>query len=66
MMIKNKPSTLLIHLKRFKIDPRTLHYQKLGYRIPFPSELRIETALDENSGENSVLYHLKGIVVHLG
>lgn len=64
MMIKKKPRTLLIHLKRFKIDPNTLRYQKLGHRIPFPSELRVESALDE--GDESILYHLKGIVVHLG
>lgn len=48
MMIKQKPKTLLIHLKRFKIDPQTLRYQKLSYRIPFPNELRIESALDES------------------
>lgn len=68
MMIKKKPKSLLIHLKRFKIDPKTLHYQKLFHRIPFPTELRIETALDETTaGDNtSSLYHLKGIIVHLG
>lgn len=67
MMIKRKPRTLLVHLKRFKIDPRTLHYQKLGHRIPFPTELRIESALDEGGeNPNSILYNLKGIVVHLG
>jgi ubiquitin C-terminal hydrolase len=47
MMIKKKPKTLIIHLKRFKIDPQTLRYSKLSYRIPFPTELRIESALDE-------------------
>ena len=67
-MIKKKPRSLIIHLKRFKIDPNTLRYQKLGHRIPFPAELRIESALDEGHGaeDKSVLYHLKGIVVHLG
>ena len=63
-MIKKKPRTLLIHLKRFKIDQNTMRYQKLGHRIPFPSELRIESALDESDA--STMYHLKGIVVHLG
>ena len=43
-----------------------MRYQKLAHRIPFPQELRVESALDENGGENSVLYNLKGIVVHLG
>jgi hypothetical protein len=65
-MIKRKPRMLLIHLKRFKIDPNTLRYQKLSHRIPFPAELRIESSLDEISGENSILYNLKGIVIHLG
>jgi len=50
------------------MDPNTLRYQKVSFRIPFPTELRIETALDEaeGSGEESVLYYLKGIVVHIG
>lgn len=67
MMIKQKPKTLIIHLKRFKIDPNTLRYQKLSYRIPFPTELRIESALDEvDDHSQSTLYYLKGIVVHIG
>ena len=63
MMIKRKPAALVVHLKRFKIDPKTLRYQKLAHRIPFPTELRIESALDDS---NDILYNLKGIVVHLG
>ncbi|TNV77791.1 hypothetical protein FGO68_gene10338 [Halteria grandinella] len=66
MMIKSKPRSLIIHLKRFRIDYRTNHHQKLGTRIPFPQELRIESALDDISGENHILYNLTGIVVHMG
>ncbi|CDW91045.1 ubiquitin carboxyl-terminal hydrolase 12 [Stylonychia lemnae] len=67
MMIKQKPKILIIHLKRFKIDPQTLRYQKLSHRIPFPNELRIESALDESEDSSqSLLYHLKGIVIHVG
>lgn len=68
MMIKKKPKTLIIHLKRFKIDPQTLRYSKLSYRIPFPNELRIESALDEIQDEEnkSTLYNLRGIVIHIG
>ena len=35
--------------------------------MPFPTELRIENSLDEIEEESpSVLYHLKGIIIHLG
>jgi ubiquitin C-terminal hydrolase len=66
MMIKHKPRSLIIHLKRFRIDYRTNYHQKLGTRIPFPQELRIESALDDVSGENPILYNLTGIIVHMG
>ena len=51
MMIKNKPKALIIHLKRFKIDNQTLRYQKLSYRIPFPTELRIQSSLEDQEDE---------------
>lgn len=35
------PKLLLLHLKRFKIDPRTWTHQKLAFRIPYPEELRL-------------------------
>ena len=67
MMIKKKPKVLIIHLKRFKIDPQTYRYQKLSYRVPFPSELKIETCLEDLEDENGgSLYHLRGVVIHIG
>ncbi len=66
MMIKKRPQSLIIHLKRFKIDPATMRYQKLGHRVPFPQELRIESSLDDSEDSSATLYNLKGIVVHMG
>jgi ubiquitin carboxyl-terminal hydrolase 9/13 len=63
MKLLKLPQILLIHLKRFKIDPTTYRYNKLGYRIPFSTEIRIETGNDLNK-EN--LYKLKGVVIHCG
>ena len=42
LMIKERPKLLLIHLKRFKLNPQIMQYQKLNYRIPYPSVLHIE------------------------
>jgi ubiquitin C-terminal hydrolase len=42
-----------------------MRYQKMGHRVPFPQELRIENALDDIDS-TSVLYNLKGIVIHMG
>jgi len=36
----------------------------LGHRIPFPQDLRIESALDDSTPP--FIYRLKGIVVHMG
>ncbi len=66
-MIKKRPRSLIVHLKRFKIDPNTMRYSKLGHRVPFPQELRIESSLDDSDEPDApVLYNLKGIVVHMG
>lgn len=55
------PKLLLLHMKRFKINPQTYTHQKLAYRIPYPEEMRVE------STEGVVTtYYLKGIVVHAG
>ena len=43
-----------------------MRYQKLGHRVPFPQELRIESSLDDSEDSNTTLYNLKGIVVHIG
>lgn len=51
---------MLTHLKRFKFDEQTYQYQKLVYRIPYPSELRV------NSLDGAKVYQIKGIVVHVG
>ena len=59
-MVGHYPKLLLVHLKRFRIDPQTFMQQKLNYRIPFAEEMRLEAP-----GESKV-YHLKGIVVHEG
>ena len=58
--IQTCPKLLMIHLKRFKFDETTFQYQKLVYRIPYPSELRV------NSLEGPKTYQIKGMVVHIG
>lgn len=55
------PKLLLLHLKRFKIDPRTFSHQKLAFRIPYPEELRLQS-----TDGVSTTYFLKGIIVHAG
>lgn len=55
------PKLLLLHLKRFKIDPRTFQHQKLGFRIPYPEELRLQPTEGP-----ATTYYLKGIIVHAG
>jgi len=61
MNITRSPPALVVHLKRFKVDPQTYASQKLFYRIPFPEELSMNI-----EGQAPQKYHLKGFVVHAG
>lgn len=60
IQVSQYPKVLLVHLKRFRIDPETFMQQKLYYRIPFAEELRCE------AGGKVTTYHLKGVVIHEG
>ena len=66
LRIKKAPPLLIVHLKRFRVDPHTLRHHKLTYRVPFPTELRIETEESKANGGSNRLYKLKGVVVHMG
>ena len=47
ILVGHYPKLLLVHLKRFRIDPQTYQQQKLAYRIPFPEELRVHDSTGE-------------------
>ncbi|KAI6648444.1 Ubiquitin carboxyl-terminal hydrolase 12-like [Oopsacas minuta] len=65
LRVKSYPSTLALHLKRFKFDELLLRHTKLGYRIVFPKELRLTTKEEEAGGEGQI-YELFSVVVHCG
>ena len=60
IQVSRFPKLLLVHLKRFKIDPNTYQQSKLSYRIPYADELRLEAK------GKAYVYKLKGVVVHQG
>ena len=41
MRVKTLPSTLIVHLKRFKYVEELSRFSKLSHRVTFPLELRI-------------------------
>ena len=52
MMIKNRPKSLIIHLKRFKMNMQTMQHSKLNLRIPYPEVLHIEENQIYHAPEN--------------
>ncbi|KAG9303595.1 hypothetical protein G9A89_018491 [Geosiphon pyriformis] len=62
--IKELPNVLALHLKRFKYD-NSLKYNKLSYRVVFPTELRLFNTCDEIQDPDR-LYELFAICVHIG
>ncbi|TFK70462.1 cysteine proteinase [Pluteus cervinus] len=65
MKIKKLPNVLALHLKRFKYQEDVQRYIKLAYRVAFPFELRLFNTVDDIENADR-LYHLFGIVVHIG
>ncbi|KAG6872536.1 hypothetical protein C0995_009057 [Termitomyces sp. Mi166 len=65
MKIKRLPKVLALHLKRFKYQEESQRYVKLAYRVAFPFELRLFNTIDDMEDADR-LYHLFGIVVHIG
>ncbi|KAG5718064.1 putative ubiquitin carboxyl-terminal hydrolase creB, partial [Termitomyces sp. T112] len=65
MKIKRLPNVLALHLKRFKYQEESQRYVKLAYRVAFPFELRLFNTIDDMEDADR-LYHLFGIVVHIG
>eukprot|EP00727_Mastigamoeba_balamuthi_P001615 m51a1_g11450 hypothetical protein (365) ;mRNA; f:13794-15284 len=63
MSIRILPEILVVHMKRFKHseDKRGHLFYKLSHRTVFPLELHVHKGEDE-----SVLYDLFAVVVHLG
>jgi ubiquitin C-terminal hydrolase len=79
-LFKELPQVLILHLKRFEFDYQTMTKHKLNDEYEFPLQLDMNPytmqgmGAEVDGGENSDgppakskgLYHLKGIVAHLG
>lgn len=61
LRIKSLPSTLIVHLKRFKYQEGVQRFNKLSHRVAFPLELRVP--LQESP---EPLFDLFAVIVHLG
>ncbi|SMN20608.1 similar to Saccharomyces cerevisiae YER098W UBP9 Ubiquitin carboxyl-terminal hydrolase, ubiquitin-specific protease that cleaves ubiquitin-protein fusions [Maudiozyma saulgeensis] len=61
--LKSLPSTLLLHLKRFKYSEAENANIKLFNNIYYPSTLHVKTTFDETQSKN---YKMTGLVVHMG
>jgi len=61
MVFKRLPQVLVIHLKRFKFIEHLQRFQKLYYRVSFPSNLVLE-----DSAESYRCYNLFAVVTHIG
>ena len=61
--LKNLPSTLLLHLKRFKYSEAENANIKLFNNIYYPSKLHVQSTFDATQSKN---YNLTGLVVHMG
>ncbi|GAB9471255.1 Ubiquitin-specific protease [Globisporangium polare] len=79
--IKKLPQTLVCHLKRFEFDFDTMEKLKINDYLEFPQEIdmfpftseALSATLDQSendeeadSGEQSMMYDLVGVVVHSG
>eukprot|EP01065_Artemidia_motanka_P019295 TRINITY_DN2289_c0_g1_i1.p1 TRINITY_DN2289_c0_g1~~TRINITY_DN2289_c0_g1_i1.p1 ORF type:complete len:512 (+),score=110.57 TRINITY_DN2289_c0_g1_i1:239-1774(+) len=62
LRIKRAPPVLAVHLKRFKFIEEHGRHCKLGYRVPFPHELRLPV----EGTQSDDVYHLFAVVIHLG
>ncbi|PRP77448.1 hypothetical protein PROFUN_14336 [Planoprotostelium fungivorum] len=63
--IKRLPQILVLHLKRFKYIEQAQKFKKLGYRVTFPLQLRLENTMPE-APDADRMYHLKSVVCHIG
>ncbi|KAG0662362.1 hypothetical protein C6P45_001103 [Maudiozyma exigua] len=61
--LQNLPSTLLLHLKRFKYSEAENANVKLFNNIYYPSKLHVGGTFDQYESKN---YNLTGLVVHMG
>jgi len=80
MKIKSLPQVLIIHLKRFKYVDSIgssgsgsygaysggIRLIKLSHRVVFPLELRLSHATSLNTVNPEQIYHLFGVVIHIG
>eukprot|EP01016_Furgasonia_blochmanni_P036692 TRINITY_DN4217_c0_g1_i2.p1 TRINITY_DN4217_c0_g1~~TRINITY_DN4217_c0_g1_i2.p1 ORF type:complete len:236 (-),score=31.65 TRINITY_DN4217_c0_g1_i2:108-815(-) len=64
VLIKSLPSTLVIHLKRFKYAENLRRMIKLLDRVAFPTDIRVE--YQDGEDYSSRFYNLYGIIVHIG
>jgi ubiquitin C-terminal hydrolase len=66
LKIKNLPNILVISLKRFDYDYRTMRKFKLNNYFEFPFELDLKEYLIEENQEINTTYELTGITIHFG
>eukprot|EP01095_Lingulamoeba_sp_RSL-Kostka_P015703 TRINITY_DN7322_c0_g1_i1.p1 TRINITY_DN7322_c0_g1~~TRINITY_DN7322_c0_g1_i1.p1 ORF type:complete len:371 (+),score=84.17 TRINITY_DN7322_c0_g1_i1:369-1481(+) len=66
MRIKKLPSTLIIHLKRFKYIEQIQSHKKLLHRVPFPFELTLSSTADGIEEDDDTYYELFSVVIHVG
>jgi ubiquitin carboxyl-terminal hydrolase 7 len=68
LRVQGLPSLLQLHLKRFQYDWQYESMSKLNSRFSFPAELDMTKICSgiTKSEENSALYDLQSIVVHVG
>lgn len=62
MKLKKLPQIFVIHLKRFKYMEALGRHKKLGYRVPYPLDMK----LYDNTEETDKEYNLVAVVVHVG
>jgi ubiquitin carboxyl-terminal hydrolase 12/46 len=63
VLIKQLPKLLVCHLKRFKYSEELMRYQKLGYRVAFPNQLRLPNRTRDCP---DWMYDLFAVVIHVG
>lgn len=65
LLIKQAPTCLILHLKRFKYVEAQGKMRKLMYRVVFPLELKLSNTTADAAGVDSP-YSLAAVVVHVG
>ena len=63
-VFKKRPKVLLLHLKRFVVDERTVTFKKNMDQLSFAKVLSLDNVVNKSTAATN--YHLKSIVCHIG